>query len=371
MTTVSQRIGGGHHDNDDQHSCRRDSDPATSSTTEGDDTGSPTSFDAPDRRGRSPSTVLVGPSRSAAVPSTSGAARPCETRRPGNRSIVARRRSSVRNDERDMTTTINPVVHYRDLDAGARFLVETFGFVQHAAHKADDGSIQYVELSLERCTARARAPHRGLDVRHRPGRRLHLPRRGRQHARTSASLPVPRSSWRRPTRTTAPATSWPRTTRATCGASAPTTPRAEAGRGPHRADCPVARSQQSPAPNGLWFGHMSTYGAADARRYVQEGAHRGPGRSRCHACVRGCEPLDVPAEEFRAQVPPWVPLNADLVVLASGVVEIALGGGLLSTWIQPRRATLGAVVAVFFVAVFPGTSPSSPSGATPSASTAT
>lgn len=47
-----------------------------------------------------------------------------------------------------MATTINPVVHYRDLGAGARFLVEAFGFVQHAVHKADDGSIQYVELSL-------------------------------------------------------------------------------------------------------------------------------------------------------------------------------------------------------------------------------
>ncbi len=59
-------------------------------------------------------------------------------------------------------------------------------------------------------------------------------------------------------------------------------------------------------------------------------------------------------EEFRAQVPPWVPLDADLVVLASGVVEIALGGGLLCTWSQPRRAALGAVVAGFFLAVFPG-----------------
>ena len=47
-----------------------------------------------------------------------------------------------------MATTINPVVHYRDLPAGARFLVDVFGFVQHAAHKADDGAIQYVELSL-------------------------------------------------------------------------------------------------------------------------------------------------------------------------------------------------------------------------------
>ena len=68
----------------------------------------------------------------------------------------------------------------------------------------------------------------------------------------------------------------------------------------------------------------------------------------------GVSHLTFQREEFRAQVPPWVPLDAELVVLASGVVEVALGGGLLSTWVQPRRATLGAVVAVFFVAVFPG-----------------
>jgi hypothetical protein len=43
-----------------------------------------------------------------------------------------------------MATTINPVVHYRDLDAGARFLVETFNFVPHEVHKADDGFLQYV-----------------------------------------------------------------------------------------------------------------------------------------------------------------------------------------------------------------------------------
>jgi uncharacterized glyoxalase superfamily protein PhnB len=47
-----------------------------------------------------------------------------------------------------MVTTINPVVQYRDLDAGARFLVSAFGFVQREAHKAEDGSVQYVELSL-------------------------------------------------------------------------------------------------------------------------------------------------------------------------------------------------------------------------------
>ena len=68
----------------------------------------------------------------------------------------------------------------------------------------------------------------------------------------------------------------------------------------------------------------------------------------------GVSHLTFQRQEFTAQVPPWVPLDADLVVLASGVVEIALGVGLLSTWVQPRRAALGAVVATFFVAVFPG-----------------
>ena len=58
--------------------------------------------------------------------------------------------------------------------------------------------------------------------------------------------------------------------------------------------------------------------------------------------------------DFQAQVPAWVPLNTDFVVLASGVVEIAFGGALLATWVQPRRALVGAVAAAFFVAVFPG-----------------
>jgi uncharacterized glyoxalase superfamily protein PhnB len=48
-----------------------------------------------------------------------------------------------------MRTTINPVVHYRDLAAGSRFLVEAFGFVLQQAHQAEDGSTQYVELSLD------------------------------------------------------------------------------------------------------------------------------------------------------------------------------------------------------------------------------
>ena len=55
--------------------------------------------------------------------------------------------------------------------------------------------------------------------------------------------------------------------------------------------------------------------------------------------------------EFQAQVPNWIPLSADLVVLASGVVEITLG--LLLSSLQ-RRATVGIATALFFVAIFPG-----------------
>lgn len=70
--------------------------------------------------------------------------------------------------------------------------------------------------------------------------------------------------------------------------------------------------------------------------------------------LAGLSHLTFQRDEFRAQVPTWLPLDADVVVLASGVVELALGGALASTWVQPRRAVLGAVVATFFVAVFPG-----------------
>ncbi len=48
-----------------------------------------------------------------------------------------------------MPTTINPVVHYRDLEKGARWLVDTFGFVQLEAHKDGEGELQYVELALD------------------------------------------------------------------------------------------------------------------------------------------------------------------------------------------------------------------------------
>ena len=64
--------------------------------------------------------------------------------------------------------------------------------------------------------------------------------------------------------------------------------------------------------------------------------------------------LTVQREEFQNQVPPWVPLDEDLVVLLSGVVEIGLGAALLASWKQPRRALAGAALAAFYVAIFPG-----------------
>lgn len=57
-------------------------------------------------------------------------------------------------------------------------------------------------------------------------------------------------------------------------------------------------------------------------------------------------------KEFRAQVPPWVPMDADAVVVASGVVEVGLGGALVALPRERRR--IGWIVAAFFVAVFPG-----------------
>jgi uncharacterized membrane protein len=55
--------------------------------------------------------------------------------------------------------------------------------------------------------------------------------------------------------------------------------------------------------------------------------------------------------EFQAQVPNWVPLSADFVVLASGVVEILLGLALASL---RNRKGVGIATALFFIAIFPG-----------------
>ncbi len=56
--------------------------------------------------------------------------------------------------------------------------------------------------------------------------------------------------------------------------------------------------------------------------------------------------------EFQAQVPPWVPLSADLVVVLSGIVEILLGLALI--FLRKHKFQVGWIAALFFVLVFPG-----------------
>ncbi|MFG1892752.1 hypothetical protein ACGFIP_01845 [Micromonospora zamorensis] len=64
--------------------------------------------------------------------------------------------------------------------------------------------------------------------------------------------------------------------------------------------------------------------------------------------------LTTKRQEFRAQVPSWLPVDVDKVVVVSGLAEVALGSALLATWRQPARRLLGRAVAGFFVGVFPG-----------------
>ncbi len=66
----------------------------------------------------------------------------------------------------------------------------------------------------------------------------------------------------------------------------------------------------------------------------------------------GLAHLTFAREDFRAQVPSWVPVSEDLVVVASGVAELALGTALLA--LPQHRRLVGLVLAAFFVVVFPG-----------------
>ena len=56
--------------------------------------------------------------------------------------------------------------------------------------------------------------------------------------------------------------------------------------------------------------------------------------------------------EFQAQVPDWIPLSKDLVVILSGAVELGLGISMIF-W-KRERIRVGIVLAVFYILVFPG-----------------
>lgn len=72
----------------------------------------------------------------------------------------------------------------------------------------------------------------------------------------------------------------------------------------------------------------------------------------CFLLFAGISHLTFARQEFRAQVPDWLPLDPDVTVLASGVVEVGLGASLLVA--RKHRGLVGVVTALFFVAVFPG-----------------
>jgi uncharacterized membrane protein len=69
--------------------------------------------------------------------------------------------------------------------------------------------------------------------------------------------------------------------------------------------------------------------------------------------IAGLGHLSALRQEFLAQVPAWMPIDGDLVVVISGIAEIILGVGLI---ILPGRYRVmaGWATAAFFVLIFPG-----------------
>lgn len=68
--------------------------------------------------------------------------------------------------------------------------------------------------------------------------------------------------------------------------------------------------------------------------------------------LAGAAHLTWAREEFQAEVPGWIPLDPDLVVVSSGIVELAFGAALVA--LPSRRREIAMALAVFFVMVFPG-----------------
>ncbi|MCY3411878.1 MAG: hypothetical protein INQ03_09620 [Candidatus Heimdallarchaeota archaeon] len=56
--------------------------------------------------------------------------------------------------------------------------------------------------------------------------------------------------------------------------------------------------------------------------------------------------------EFLAQVPDWVPIDPDLVVVLSGIAEILLG--VMLVFLKRYQVIVGILTSLFFIAIFPG-----------------
>ncbi len=66
----------------------------------------------------------------------------------------------------------------------------------------------------------------------------------------------------------------------------------------------------------------------------------------------GISHLTISRLEFVAQVPRWIPLPVDFVVVLSGIGEIVLG--FLFVFLPKWKVLAGWAMAIFFVLIFPG-----------------
>lgn len=68
--------------------------------------------------------------------------------------------------------------------------------------------------------------------------------------------------------------------------------------------------------------------------------------------LAGLGHLTFARHDFQAQVPDWVGIDKNVVVVVSGLAEITFGSALIV--VRRHRALLGLTVGLFFIAVFPG-----------------
>lgn len=66
----------------------------------------------------------------------------------------------------------------------------------------------------------------------------------------------------------------------------------------------------------------------------------------------GVSHLTFNRSEFLAQVPGWLPVDPDLTVILSGIIEISLGLALI--FAVRYKKWVGITAAVFFILIFPG-----------------
>ena len=66
----------------------------------------------------------------------------------------------------------------------------------------------------------------------------------------------------------------------------------------------------------------------------------------------GISHLTFARKEFQGQVPDWFPVDKDLVVIGSGLAEVALGASLLA--LPKYNRETGLALAAFYTAIFPG-----------------